>query len=181
MTLEDITRHEPAAIAAQNIRGEKKDYGLAVGAMANFYEGVGLRNDPVINAALDEAVKGGDAGITNTSLIEAMKFYGNLYMKAVLDTDVSELTNYFGEGLNLSDDVKNKFKEYKSESYEELMKKAEAAKDDEKKKLENIIKRIAILQQRKINKAEFELKESFTEGRIESLYTEPEEELAEAA
>ena len=86
MALDDLIRYESAAVAAVNV---KKDSELAIASMSNFYRGILKEDDPIISKALQEAMSGGEAGISNLGVVQAIGVYGGKYENAFQSTKFS--------------------------------------------------------------------------------------------
>ncbi len=169
MTLEDLTRYESAAVAASNV---KKDNQLAVVALGDFYKNILDEDDPIINKSLQEAASGGEAGLTNYGVAQAIQSYSGKYEKAFNSTKFSELVNYLEEGYSIPEEAKSALSEYNESTLEDLSKKTKDKEisDEDKEKIGKAYQAINTLRDRKLREKTLSIFNSLTTQTLESLY-----------
>jgi len=166
MSLENLLRYENAAVAAMNL---KEKPSLALTAIANFYEKIGLREDPIIMRSLAEASEGVSQGLglSNAKVINAAGVYAQKYQEALKEINVADALNYFGQGYEIPKTVINGLLKYKDKKISEL-------------KDETAMKAIGLLQARRLNYLGLSMEipandEMITHGLLE-LYPEAKKE-----
>jgi hypothetical protein len=177
MALDDILRYESAAVAAKNAQNEKD---ISVLAMQSLYKTILGKDydDPIINHALSEAGAGGEAGITNLGVVEAMGVYAQKYEKAFAGASVKDLTKYLSDGFKVSDEVKEAFGSYGDLTVLDI---ATKLKDKEvpkeaKEPLENAMKAIQLLKDRRLRAATLKIYDSVVNENLANMYPKPKEE-----
>jgi hypothetical protein len=181
MALDDLLRYESAAVAAMNVEKEKD---ISVLAMQNLYKTILGKDydDPIINSALEEAASGGEAGITNLGVVQAMGVYSQKYDKAFTSAKMSDITKYLTDGYKVSDEVKGALGAYADLSIVDI---ATKLKDKELPKearepLEKAMKAIQLLKERRLRAATLKIYEGVVKQGLDSLYPKQEEETKES-
>jgi hypothetical protein len=177
MALDDLLRYESAAVAVMNVEKEKD---ISVLAMQNLYKTILGKDydDPIINKALEEAASGGEAGITNLGVVQAMDTYNKKYETAFAGAKVSDLTKYLTKDYKVSDEVKAALGSYGELTIADI---ATKLKDKEltkeaKEPLENAMKAIGLLKDRRLRAATLSIYDSVVKQGLDSLYPKPKEE-----
>lgn len=179
MTLEDILRYENAAVAVRNI---KNDAPLAVLAMEEHYKkilGKDYDEDPCIQQDIHEAKAGLDdeAGITNLSLVNAMKVYSNKYTNALNSTKLSELSKYLTEGFKVPEEAAKSFEKYKDFSLLELSSKQKdkEIKAEDKEEIAKMSQAVMLLLERRLKGKGFGIYNNVAKFELEQLYAKKED------
>jgi hypothetical protein len=177
MGLEDLTRYESAAVAARNIQHEKE---TSILAMRSLYKTILGKDydDPIINKALEEGAAGGEAGITNLGLVEAMGVYTEKYEKAFAGAKVSDITKYLSDGFKVSDEVKAALGSYNDLTISDI---ATKLKDKElpkeaKEPLEKAMQAIGLLKERRLRAATLKIYDGVVNENLANMYPKPKEE-----
>lgn len=175
MGLEDLTRYESAGVAAMNA---KKEPGLAVAAMGDFYQNVLEENDPIISRALQEAMVGGENGISHAGVVQAIQVYGGKYEQAFALTKFSDLINYLSDGYSIPDEVKKGLSIYNESTYMDLaqLMKNEGTPEEIKKEIERAIQAVSVLKDRKLREKTLGLVNDNTTAMLNQLYPKSEKE-----
>ncbi len=178
MTLEDLTRYESAAVAATNA---KKDASLAVVAMANFYQNIGMGEDPIIQASFQSANAGikADTGISDAGLINAIGLYSQKYEETFTETKFSDLVNYLSEGYDIPKEAKEALTNYGNVTLMSLMNKMKEKdiSDNLKESVQKAISAIGMLKDRKLRAGTLNIINQNVYAQLSQLYpTEKSEE-----
>lgn len=176
MALDDLIRYESAAVAAVNV---KKDSELAIASMSNFYRGILKEDDPIISKALQEAMSGGEAGISNLGVVQAIGVYGGKYENAFQSTKFSELVKYLTDGYNISNEAKEALGKYNEMTLVDLSKNAkdEKTSKEEKEAFQKAFIALNALKERKLRAASLSIIGENTSELLSQLY--PKEEKKE--
>lgn len=176
MALEDLMRYESAAVAAANI---KKDSGLAVTAMADFYKKALGEEDPIIMGNLEEAVEGAEEGqISNRYVLRAMHVYGGKYERAFATTKFSDLIKYLTDGYKVSDEAMDVFNKYNENTIEQLAKKMKEDKEmseNDKKEIGKMVQALSLLKSRRLKVLEVGIYDRQVTGALSQMYPKKEE------
>lgn len=173
MTLDEVLQYEDAAVANKTAEKEKP---LAVAAMEEFYSKLGLRDDPVIQGALEDAAAGGEENISHIGILRAIQTYGGKYDKAFKNTKLSELNSYLTDGLKLSDEYKEEYKKYEGLTYKEIEAKTkdENTSKEEKEELKKYLGSLGILLSRRLEKVRLKMIEKNAERTVNKLFEKEE-------
>jgi len=178
---ENLKRYEPAAVARVNM---KKDPMLAILSIGDFYRlKLGEEDDPIINKAIDEALKGqseskGEAGIANLGLIEAIKRYGGKYEGVFASTKLSGLVEYLTEGYKIPEEANEALKKYSKSTLVDLMEifKDEKTPNEQKEEVQNAIITINKLKYRKLTESSLKIVNNDVYNSLSGLYSKKKEE-----
>ena len=178
MTLDDLIRYEPAAVAGMNV---EKEPGLAIVAMGNFYKGILQEDDPIISRALVDAsvgIESGVSGISNSGVIQAIGVYGKKYEIVFGKTKISDLTDYLSDGYKIPDVVKEGLKSYSKFTLPQLSEKVESDKTSKKEKanIGKVVQTIGLLRNRRLRGAALNIVDDNTTKGLLALYDEKKEE-----
>ena len=181
MALEDLTLYESAAIAAQNA---KKEAGLAVASMADFYQQRGMGEDPVIQGALQRATVGleSDLGISDSEIVNAIGVYSQKYEKIFVETKFSDLVKYLGEGYDIPKEAKDGLAVYGNATLMDLAKgmNEEGVSEEDKKSIQKAISAINMLKDRKFRAKTLGIVNGNTSATLSQLYPAENPEKKEA-
>lgn len=175
MTLENLIRYEPAAVARNNAEHEP---GLAIIAMENFYLGLLQEDDPIISRALQDAtagIKAGVSGISNSGVAQAIAVYDKKYRGTFENTKILDLITYLSsDSYRIPDVVTEGLKAYSEFTLLELSEKAELkdTSEEEKRNMAKAVGATGILRDRKLRGATMGIVNDTTTKNLLALYDE---------
>jgi len=170
MSLDNLLRYESAAVANMNA---KKEPGLAIAAMYNFYKGIlGDEKDPIIYKALEEAQAGGETGISHSGVIQAIEIYGGKHEESFFSTELSELVKYLTQEFKIPEEAEKSFSKYYGKSLVELSKDDKLDKDE----IQKTIGAISMLKDRKLREKTLGIVNQNVFQNLNAFYPKPDVE-----